>query len=304
MDKLEKKSISISELKYHYKLFLKKQNIAFYTLNTFYTDAFYIYKNVSKEAFWQALESDEQAKNILKETLSRNFEGNKLNKYINSYFFHLKNFKNFFYNNKIICSPPKPCEDEIERFLKKWKKLENYRLQEKSLDKLFHNLIPQNTDIIDILLKVSTLNDFYSTNIYNVFPVAKKINSIKNIDVRLRSGDISLVDEIKQIELKNKTINFYSFASKYCSHHNEKAFPIYDYYVDIMLVYFNDVYRFANFTKNDLKDYFKFKNIIISFQNYFKLEKYSLKQIDQYLWQIGKDYFPKSYKSTKKSNLT
>lgn len=45
------------------------------------------------------------------------------------------------------------------------------------------------------------------------------------------------------------------------------------------------------FKTEDLRDYEKFKGIIISFREFYGLEKYDLKQIDQYLWQLGKEYF-------------
>lgn len=49
--------------------------------------------------------------------------------------------------------------------------------------------------------------------------------------------------------------------------------------------------HFAVFKTEDLRDYEKFKGIIISFREFYGLEKYDLKQIDQYLWQLGKEYF-------------
>lgn len=61
---------------------------------------------------------------------------------------------------------PKPTKDEVKKYLAYWDSLENYKLQEDALDKLFFNVCPKNTDISDILIKVSTLNDFYSTNIF------------------------------------------------------------------------------------------------------------------------------------------
>ena len=94
---------------------------------------------------------------------------------------------------------------------------------------------PKNTDITDILLKVSTLNDFYSTNIFSVYPVAKHILSL-GIDARLKAGDVTLVNDIKQIAINGTERNFYSFASKYCSHHNPLDYPIYDSYVDVVLL--------------------------------------------------------------------
>jgi len=39
----------------------------------------------------------------------------------------------------------------------------------------------------------------------------------------------------------------------------------------------------------------KFKNIIIAFREYYGLDEFNLKEIDQYLWQLGKEYFPNKY---------
>ena len=49
--------------------------------------------------------------------------------------------------------------------------IRNYVLQENALDKLFFKVYPNNTEIDDILIKCSSLNDFYSTNIFLTFPV-------------------------------------------------------------------------------------------------------------------------------------
>ena len=40
-----------------------------------------------------------------------------------------------------------------------------------------------------------------------------------------------------------------------------------------------------------LKNYSIFKEILIKFRSKYKLEKYSLKEIDQYIWLLGKEYF-------------
>ena len=95
---------------------------------------------------------------------------------------------------------PTPCEQEVEKYLKQWDSLENYVLQERALDKLFFETYPQNKDIRDILIKASALNDFYSTNIFKIFPVAKHILNL-NIDERLRSGDTTLVDDIAKVNI-------------------------------------------------------------------------------------------------------
>ena len=187
-----------------------------------------------------------------------------------------------------------PTAESVKHYLRVWDELENYRLQESALDHLFFELCPNNSDIRCILLKVSTLNDFYSTNIFSVYPVAKHILSL-NIDRRLRDGDETLVDEIKEITIGGKKRNLYSFATKYCSHHNPLAFPIYDSYVDKVLKYFRDRDHFYEFRSSDLKNYGQFICMLISFREYYGLKDYSLKDIDKFLWLFGKEFFPRSY---------
>lgn len=187
---------------------------------------------------------------------------------------------------------PKPSVEEIEKYLKQWNTLENYVNQENSLNKLFFDLIPENKVMEDILIKCSTLNDFYSTNIFSIFPVAKHILQL-DIDERLKEGDLTLVNDIADVKELDR--RFYSFASKYCSHHNPEQFPIYDSYVSKVLMHFKKVDKFAKFTNNNLKDYTKFRKVLDEFKTYYKLEQYSLKELDRYLWLLGKKYFKKQY---------
>lgn len=189
---------------------------------------------------------------------------------------------------------PEPNKAEVKKYLNKWDSLENYVLQENALNKLFMEVYPNNTDINDILIKCSSLNDFYSTNIFSIFPVAKHILEL-NIDKRLNNKDTSLVNDIAKLNINGKEKCFYSFATKYCSHHFPSDFPIYDSFVEKCLIYFKKKDKFYKFAKEDLKDYDKFKNILLQFKKHYNIDEFNLKDIDRYLWQLGKEYFPKKY---------
>lgn len=190
---------------------------------------------------------------------------------------------------------PRPSPNEVRHYLKKWDTLENYTAQESALNKLFREIVPKNSYLEDILIKVTTLNTFYSTNIKSVFTIARHIFNL-NIDERLKSGDETLVDEIANVTMSNgKVRNEYSFATKYCSHHNDDAYPIYDSFVDKLLCYFRDVDGFSEFQKDELRKFSIFKRIILELRDFYSLEAFTLKQIDQYLWQLGKEKFPKNY---------
>ena len=190
---------------------------------------------------------------------------------------------------------PSPNKNIIDEYLNKWDNLEDHYIwQESSLDKLFHKDYKNNTDLNEILIKCSCLNDFYSTNIFLIYPVAKNIFDL-DIDKRLKTGDASLVNDIARVVISGKQKYFYSFASKYCSHHNAIKFPIYDYFVEKMLNYFKKKDKFADFNKEDLKDYVKFRDILLEFKKFYNIDEYNLRDIDKYLWISGKEYFPKNY---------
>lgn len=141
---------------------------------------------------------------------------------------------------------PHPSSEQVEHYLRAWDELESYHLQEDALDKLFFTLCPENSDMSDILLKVAALNDFYSTNIFSVYPVAKHILSL-NIDDTLMTGDVPLVSDIQKVTINGVEKNFYCFATKYCSHHRSLDYPIYYSYVEKVLCYFRDRDKFASF---------------------------------------------------------
>jgi len=199
--------------------------------------------------------------------------------------------------------PLTPSPDLITEYLGKWEQLEKYQLQETSLGLLFHTLCPENNQIEYVLLKVSALNDFYSTNIFDTISVAKHILK-KNIDTRLEADDHSLVNDIARISIKGTAKNFYSFASKYCSHHKPDSFPIFDSFVERMLLYYKSADAFSGFDKGDLKNYNRFVEVIKRFQSFYNLEKFTLRQLDIFLWLAGKDTFPTNYKRDKTNRLT
>ena len=181
-----------------------------------------------------------------------------------------------------------PCKDEMQKWINLWS--EQSKSQDSALHKLFHHTYPRNDDLDEVLVKVATLNDFYSTNIYNIFAVARHILGIVDIDSRLQNGDERLVNEIANVVELGK--NFYSFATKFCSHHNEIDYAIYDSYVEKMLIYFQKRDKFGNFKKDDLRDYGRFKKALNDFKIFYALDC-NLKELDRYLWQAGKSHFAK-----------
>lgn len=305
IDKL--REMDLPQIKEGYGSFLCEQNMRENTIATSKNDAFYLLKNDDSINFWDLLLSvdfENEAREHLIKTLKKRSKGN-VEANINSYMYHIRKFREYALDDgesgtgfvkakriNQIPEIPKPCKSEVEFYQNQWLCLEKYCAQEEALKKLFFEYAPYNQSLQDILLKATVLNDFYSTNIFSIYEVAKHIHSLK-IDERLRQGDPEVVTEIKEVEIKGKRKNIYSFATKYCSHHNPHDYPIYDYYVQHVITYFGNRDGFSKFRSEDLKDYKKFKEILNQFMGFYGLEEYSFKEIDRYLWQLGKKYFRK-----------
>lgn len=121
--------------------------------------------------------------------------------------------------------------------------------------------------------------------------MAKHIHSL-NIDNAVKRGEMNIVHEISENHnITNK--NFYSFATKYCSWHNPKEYPIFDLYVKKILLAYKKQDKFSEFKATDLKNISQFKNILIDFKKYYKIKTFSLKQIDKFLWITGQKIFKK-----------
>ena len=183
-----------------------------------------------------------------------------------------------------------PSVKDAQWFIDYWQELPSYTAQERALDKLFMELCPKNNRIEDVLIKCSALNDFYSTNIFGIHTLAEHILSL-NIDKRLHQVDYTLIGDIAKVEVNGKEHCFYSFATKYCSHHLPEKYAIYDNYVEKVLLSMNKKEPFASFKREDLKDYETYMGVIRGFSQHFGLTQFSIKQLDQYLWQLGKWYF-------------
>ena len=197
-------------------------------------------------------------------------------------------------------NPYEPSVKEMEKYHGIWDNLKDYVAHESALNGIFINdaAFARNTDLDKVIIKCSALNDFYSTNIRRIYPVAKQITEIPDFDARLAKGCTGLVDEIALVDGRRN----YSFATKYCSHHKPELYPIFDSYVFQVLLALKKQYpaKFRFTDKDDLKDYAKFKQAIYDFRNGFGLQAYTYKDVDRYMWLLGKRYFNKYERRAKK----
>lgn len=213
----------------------------------------------------------------------------------------------------------------------------NYREQEKVIEKVFSdrsvfkkaNEAKLEEEILQaVLLRVVVLDSFYSTNLakFGIYEVAKHITKLEQKDQihqKIRNANPQNYNELKNIvkqiaecERINKDGQdeikiFYSFATKYCFHHNQNAFRIYDSFVREVLVFFNNgksdtSNKFAdipselvgtNFFEKKLIDtklrklenYDTFLKAIDRFAEFYGLENENTRDLDHFLWILGKE---------------
>lgn len=188
-----------------------------------------------------------------------------------------------------ILEIPNPSKSEVKRWLRIWEE-EKYNIPEKSLNKLF-SVYPLNQNLEEVLIKVYVLNSAYSTNIFSPLTVAKHIVKL-NIDKFLSKGDPTIVNRLADVKMNNNRIrSFYSFTTKYCSFHQPTEYPIYDSYIVKTLSYFKQRDNFSDFTKEDLRQFKRFKIVILDFKKNYHLESFDLRTLDKYLWLVGKENF-------------
>ena len=285
-------NLKMRDLQKEFRLFLELENFTASTINTVCYDSFYLWRQGGRTQFWSVVTSSDftkRAKKELRRLLEQHSKGD-VERNVNGYVKNLRRFREFVFDI------PRPNGDELERYIEQWKGMDDYQNQEDALDKLF-GLCPHNTDIKDVLLKSTVLNDFYSTRIIDINPVAEKILGL-DVDRRLDDGDLTLVDDMGTVKrADDKEVSVYSFASKYCSHHKPDLYPIYDSFVEKMLCFFQQRDEFHSFKRNELRQYPRFHEVMVAFREYYGLTKYSFKLVDKFLWLLGKDYFPKKYKS-------
>ena len=207
-------------------------------------------------------------------------------------------------------SDPKPCPEQVEKYLAQWHsdEMKHYQDQEAKIEELFRkpntvNIDRQKDSYNDILFKTLMLNSFYSTKLQAPLVVVNYIAGIDDFYSRINSSDTDyqLVDEIAKEndiyvgsdEKYGTKRNCFSFATKYCHHHEPEKYRIYDNYVAKVLIYFQNCDNFfrENFTEQKLKNYRFFHEVWDKFKNFYKLSQFTNWEIDKYLWLLGKRYF-------------
>lgn len=187
---------------------------------------------------------------------------------------------------KTIPNSYKPSMKDALWFINNWRTVGKFSAPVCVMHNLCQNTYPNNNNLDEVLLKCAAINTFSSTNVYDLYTMAEHIVN-KQIDEKLKNGDLSVVKIIAKIEISGKEHNFYSFATKYCHYHNPEKYPIYDNYVAKVLCSFPD--DFGVIKENELRKYDKFVGVLNDFKQHYGLDL-SFIDLDKYLWRLGRWY--------------
>jgi hypothetical protein len=146
-------------------------------------------------------------------------------------------------------------------------------------------LLPSNGKLDEVLLKVVAINVLYATRIYSAFRMAEHIARIDELDKLLAEGSIAAVDKIRtghgiRRKLSRADIDFYSFATKYCSFHNGDSYPLFD---DIVSTLLKDLVP----GRRNLRNYAIFKETIDQMRKDYSISFGNYKELDMGLWVYG-----------------
>lgn len=163
-------------------------------------------------------------------------------------------------------------------------------------EKIIHDVLnrfPKNDDINVIAMKIAVIDVTNSTqlsrykNKISLYEIANVILNIDNFDERVKNGDPELVNIISK---SNGKINLFSFASKYCTYHNNEIYEkddysIFDSVVRRMLPKYSNI-SFSQIEKwRRNHDYKSFNDsITILLDNNNIHIKFRKRKFDHFLW--------------------
>lgn len=188
-----------------------------------------------------------------------------------------------------------PSKEAIMHYLDKRKET-HYSKIDIALNHLFGQRGDNYLNESDVILKCAVLNAYYGTRIMNIYAVAEyyfKIIQENHLAEQISKGSLDVVEKLRKVTLGNdgKEMDFYSFATKFCSFSNPDAYPIYDKFVDMMLWELQNRDHFSSFNRKELRYYPTFVRVINDLKRFYKLDQATYRQIDNMLWLAGKETF-------------
>ena len=182
-----------------------------------------------------------------------------------------------------------PSEDVVKNFTNVFDIC--FHIDEEELKELFedHNKLMEDT----ISLRVRRLNALYHTHLWkkHITEIVRFLHKTGiDFEKRILSGDLAVIKELAD----RKDRNCFVFATKYCSFVNPDEYPIFDSLVGKVLKHFHErkplVEGALDCEKIRLNyEYEKYKELINEFRTQYGLEDCPYKEIDKFLWLVGKN---------------
>src|SRR6266704_2465001 len=186
--------------------------------------------------------------------------------------------------------PAMPTENLVKKYLTRFERDPRYAPADEGLTQLLA-AFPKNSELGHVAVKASAINALYSTGILAIYQVAVHVHRL-DIDAELAQHSTAVVDKIADAKFGNKRRKLFSFASKYCSWHDRDNYPIYDRFVDALLRAYRRKDKFMSFKNADLRHYESFKNIVSGFREHYRLQRFSFKKLDKFVWLYGRELYP------------
>ena len=164
----------------------------------------------------------------------------------------------------------------------------------KQLYEIFQKQIPENTQRYDVLFKVAALCGLYEGLHINAERMTDHILSIKNFDIRLAKGVMSLVDDIAKYS-DNSYFAVY-FARMYCGYHRTDLYPIGDRYIEYAMMNYAWLMKMPQPYYSELKRYGAFKKFFQALITHCELEHIPQDDILHFLYFVGKRKLDKEWR--------
>ena len=188
---------------------------------------------------------------------------------------------------------PVLCEQEIAFELAHVNNVD-FVTKSKQLYEIFQKQIPENTQRHDVLFKVAALCGLYEDLHVNAERMTDHILSIKNFDIRLANGVMSLVDDIAKYSDKSYFAVY--FARMYCGYHRPDQYPMGDRYIEYAMMNYAWLMKMPQPYYSELKRYGAFKKFFQALMRHCELEHIPQEDILNFFYFVGKRKLDKEWR--------
>ena len=188
---------------------------------------------------------------------------------------------------------PVLCEQEIAFELEHVNNVD-FVTKSKQLYEIFQKQVPGNNQRHDVLFKVAALCGLYEDLHVNAERMTDHILAIKNFDIRLAKGVMSLVDDIAKYS-DNSYFAVY-FARMYCGYHRPDLYPMGDRYMEYAMMNYAWLMKMPQPYYSELKRYGVFKRFFQVLLTHCELEHIPQEDILHFFYFVGKRTLDKEWR--------